>query len=212
MVTGEISDGWGGEKPDRSWPELLSDDTAQVGLSASTPVVDAESGIEVTKPKCRRHRGPTRPISRLTMKQIRSAPAIRPATGGTKKDGKPKAKGGIVRNLLADGNGLFTQPDGEGLGSGLFKFQIRKRRFEMGLGSLKKFTLEQFREEVHQGLIAIRAGRNPLAEKPKRDAALMPARRKAPTAKPSSGAARSTPGRKHPAGKVSSIIGSGLHQ
>jgi hypothetical protein len=43
----------------------------------------------------------------------------------------------------------------------------------MGLGSLKKFTLEQFREEVHQGHIAIRAGRNPLAEKHERDAALM---------------------------------------
>jgi integrase len=65
----------------------------------------------------------------------------------------------------AAGEGLYLQVTGTGTRSWLFRYQLRGRRIEMGLGAYPLNSLAAAREKVLDCRRAIAAGRNPLEER-----------------------------------------------
>jgi integrase len=100
-----------------------------------------------------------RPIHRLTARQVATA---------TLREGENKA-------LLHDGGGLYLQlmrsVSGDAINkSWLFKFELRGKRREMGLGSLQDFSLAEARQRHRALRQQVSDGIDPLAERRQRNA------------------------------------------
>lgn len=72
------------------------------------------------------------------------------------------AKAGVK---LADGGGLYLQVAPAGTKSWIFRYQLNKKRSEMGLGSLAHLTAPEARTKAANLAAMVRAGIDPLAAK-----------------------------------------------
>ncbi|MFM8543319.1 MAG: Arm DNA-binding domain-containing protein, partial [Chakrabartia sp.] len=89
----------------------------------------------------------------------------------------------------ADGNGLYLSVKPSGSRSWVFRFQMDKRRQEMGLGSFSTLTAVEARAQAARLNAQIAAGVNPLKHREGQAKALAEAKKAA--ARPSSFAAKS---------------------
>ena len=72
------------------------------------------------------------------------------------------ATAGKNRRLYSDGGGLFLQVTPGGVKSWLLRFQLRGRRRDMGLGSIKLVSLEEARQRALDARKLRRDGTDPI--------------------------------------------------
>ncbi len=77
-----------------------------------------------------------------------------------------------VPGLFADGHGLYLQVTATGAKSWIFRYAIRGRRRDMGLGSTSLFSLAEAREKAIEAKKLVVAGVDPIETKQARAAAL----------------------------------------
>lgn len=80
-------------------------------------------------------------------------------------------KNATAPGRYADGEGLYLAVDAKGGKSWLCFYQMRGKRREMGLGSLRNVSLAQARVAARSARDAVRAGRDPIADRASADEA-----------------------------------------
>lgn len=64
-----------------------------------------------------------------------------------------------------DGGGLWLHKRGDGRGQWFLRVTVHGRRREMGLGSIRQFTLKEARQRAEQWRAVVREGKDPIKER-----------------------------------------------
>ena len=67
--------------------------------------------------------------------------------------------------LYADGFGLYLQVIGTGAKTWIFRYSLKKRRRDMGLGSAKLVSLAEAREKAFEARRKVKEGVDPIEER-----------------------------------------------